>query len=414
MTLLEYAKAFPGVEIHGKSIRIRFIYKGVERKETLKGVSLTETNLKFAFNKRTVILYEITTQTFNYLAHFPESKAALTLSCAKAIPTVAEALAAWLEVKATQVRKKSVYNYRNDSNNHILPKFAKRKLDSIKHSEIEAWRSLNLGHLSNKTINDVCTPFRGIFDSAMADRIIDHNPFSHIKNLERDSEDNADPFDMSEITLMANYKTDMVSEQNGILFAIWCGVRVSEWLALAWEDIDVNKREIRIRRSVVRGEYAYPKTAGSYRTIHLLDQAWEFIERQRAISSLLPSKQVEVIGKDNRKKQRFTLTFVFVSSRTSQPYINSARVNENFFAHFLKVNKIRYRGVNQARHTFASQLLTKGVAERWIMREMGHTSIVTFEKHYGRWIDAEMPDMAKNVSDLFRFRPTDAQRKLGS
>jgi len=73
-----------------------------------------------------------------------------------------------------------------------------------------------------------------------------------------------------------------------------------------------------------------------------------------------------------------------------------------FFFNFLPYFKVRDRGANQARHTFASQLLTKGVNERWIMREMGHTSISMFEKHYGRWIDEEMPDMAQTVTDMFR------------
>lgn len=81
---------------------------------------------------------------------------------------------------------------------------------------------------------------------------------------------------------------------------------------------------------------------------------------------------------------------------------------------FLKKIGIRYRGPNQARHTFASQLLTKGVAERWIMREMGHTSIQMFEKHYGRWMDSEMPDMAKTVSQMFQKDPTATHENLKS
>jgi len=32
---------------------------------------------------------------------------------------------------------------------------------------------------------------------------------------------------------------------------------------------------------------------------------------------------------------------------------------------------------------------------------MGHSSIITFEKHYGKWMNIEQPDMAGNISKLF-------------
>jgi integrase len=43
---------------------------------------------------------------------------------------------------------------------------------------------------------------------------------------------------------------------------------------------------------------------------------------------------------------------------------------------------------------------------------MGHTSIAMLEKYYGRWMDAEMPNVASDVSKLFQNRPTAAQSKL--
>lgn len=45
---------------------------------------------------------------------------------------------------------------------------------------------------------------------------------------------------------------------------------------------------------------------------------------------------------------------------------------------------------------------------------MGHTSIQMFEKHYGRWMDSEMPDMAKTVSQMFQKDPTATHENLKS
>jgi integrase len=46
-----------------------------------------------------------------------------------------------------------------------------------------------------------------------------------------------------------------------------------------------------------------------------------------------------------------------------------------FLKHFLQQNNIRHRGVNQANHTYASKLITAGVAKRWNAKQMGHTSL---------------------------------------
>lgn len=410
--LHDLVKEVKGVSIHGNSFRIQFHYKGVKCRETIKNIKLTKANLEYVKRLREGILVEISKGTFDYRKQFPGSKRADLFSPVQHIPTVDEALDTWLAMIKPTVTPKTFSNYNSSAENYIRPKFGSRTLDSILQSEIKTWRVRDLGHLTNKTINDILTPLRGVYKDAMADRVVDFNPLDHVKNLERDSEDNADPFSMSELQIIAKAETNRVSERNAFIFACWSGLRISEWLSLAWEDIDFHKQELTVKRSVVRGHYKVPKTKGSVRTVHLLDQAWEVLQKQKELTFMQRPVTVEVTQADNRKKKKEKLTFIFTDTFTQEPYINSARVSERFFESFLKKIGIRYRGPNQARHTFASQLLTKGVAERWIMREMGHTSIQMFEKHYGRWMDSEMPDMAKTVSQMFQKDPTETHGNL--
>ncbi|QPG06923.1 site-specific integrase [Salinimonas marina] len=409
--LLEFVKGYPGVQLRGDSLAIDFRFQGVRCRETLKNMAATKANIKWAYNKRTVILHEIAQGTFNYRSHFPDSKKADLFAPVQQVPTVNEALDVWLKTKESSLAPKTWRGYQGIADNRLRPKFGHRTLDSILQSEIKTWRVRDLGELSNKTINDIMTPLRGIFEDALADRIIEFNPLTHVKNLERDSEDNADPFGMAELDIISATETTRESERNGFLFACWSGLRISEWLSLAWEDVDFNKREVSVRRSVVRGDYKVPKTRGSVRTVHLLDQAWDILLQQKALTFMQRPQTVEVTQADKRRKKKEKLTFIFTDTFTHEPYINSARVSERFFESFLKKLGIRYRGPNQARHTYASQLLTKGVAERWIMREMGHTSIQMFEKHYGRWMDSEMPGMAETVSKMFQMVTSRSQDK---
>ncbi|TXZ86122.1 DUF3596 domain-containing protein, partial [Vibrio cholerae] len=73
-----------GVEIRGNSLRISFYYMGKRRRESL-GLPPTKQNINFAKQKREAIQYEIKIGTFNYAAHFPESKHATGVPRAKSL-----------------------------------------------------------------------------------------------------------------------------------------------------------------------------------------------------------------------------------------------------------------------------------------------------------------------------------------
>lgn len=62
-----------------------------------------------------------------------------------------------------------------------------------------------------------------------------------------------------------------------------------------------------------------------------------------------------------------------------------------FFEIHCKLANVRYRGPNQARHTYASQLLTKGAPKEWIAGQMGHTTTKMIDDHYGKWIVDDAP-----------------------
>jgi integrase len=61
-----------GLEIRGNSIRIKFMFRGEQCRETLK-IPPTRKNLEYAERKRAQILYEIEIGTFEYARHFPQS-----------------------------------------------------------------------------------------------------------------------------------------------------------------------------------------------------------------------------------------------------------------------------------------------------------------------------------------------------
>ncbi|MCU1778354.1 hypothetical protein NTD89_15110 [Pseudomonas sp. 14P_5.3_Bac1] len=70
------------------------------------------------------------------------------------------------------------------------------------------------------------------------------------------------------------------------------------------------------------------------------------------------------------------------------PHVSDFVVRDRFFKAHLKAAGVRYRGPGQCRHTYASELLTTGVASvDWIVEQMGHTSANMIRQHYETWIN---------------------------
>jgi len=68
------------------------------------------------------------------------------------------------------------------------------------------------------------------------------------------------------------------------------------------------------------------------------------------------------------------------------------------------LSKVRYRGPNHARHTFASQLLSTGmISKDWIALQMNHSCTKMLDDHYAKWIPEDALPMADMVNKIMGF-----------
>ncbi|WP_238756926.1 Arm DNA-binding domain-containing protein, partial [Klebsiella pneumoniae] len=91
-----------GVENHGKSLRIWFIFKGKRVRENL-GVPDTAKNRKVAGELRTSVCFAIRMGTFDYAAQFPNSPNLKTFGICKKDITVKFLSEKWLELKRLEI-----------------------------------------------------------------------------------------------------------------------------------------------------------------------------------------------------------------------------------------------------------------------------------------------------------------------
>ena len=92
-----------GVELHGKGIRISFLYRGIRCREVLRGWTVSNSNIKKAGNLRALIMSEIQQGKFDYAKHFPESKALKKFTTTQKIKTFGELCKVYLNAKKLEV-----------------------------------------------------------------------------------------------------------------------------------------------------------------------------------------------------------------------------------------------------------------------------------------------------------------------
>jgi len=401
--LKDYCKKIKGIDIHGNSIRMSFYYKKVRCIEVFSGMKLSQNNIDFVTNKRAVILHEIAMQKFNYAEHFPNSKKVFVFNPnIKKIPLIKDAGIQWLKCIKNERTYSTFLCYQNDFRFSIIQKWGERVMDSISRSEIKEWIQTELFRLASKTINNILIVFRGIYKLVIADEIITHDPLKYISNLPIIKQE-PDPFTKAEINRIHETKTPRVQEINSLIFCCWAGLRQSELISIAWEDVDFENWTIKIRRSKVLNRYKATKTRGSERKIHLLGPAIEILKSQMQYSFGKAPINVKVLLYDNKTIRNESLRFIFLNSLTLEPILNAKMLSSKFYKEHLTNANVRYRPPKQARHTFGSQLITAGAPERWISQQMGHNSLNMLESHYGKWMSEEVPDMAERVTKLLGF-----------
>ncbi len=314
-------------------------------------------------------------------------------------------------------KAKSTKNGEYPRINRLRKIFGDDDLSSIKHSSIKmiiaGWHS----HFKNKTINEHLTILRFVFSTALSDQIINHNPMKNIKNLLVEKTE-PDPFTKKEIARLMNCNDVCPQVKNATAIDILIGLRISELIASCWQDIDWIKKKIYIRRACVLNVYKCPKTADSVRAVDLNPLAISILKSQQKLTGKRRSKTINVLQRDNKTLKQESLNFIFVNTKTNQPFTDAKEFTDRFFKKYLIAANVRHRGVSQLRHTFASQCLTAGINKEWLAHQMGHSDTKMIDRHYGKWIREDSSDcssqVAQHFKDSFHLPVADNQIKVPS
>lgn len=257
-----------------------------------KKISLTAKNIKIASRLRGEILNRIREKAFHYGNYFPNSKRAKQFDRHAQIVTIGTLLEDYRKEMECSTEKSTYVGYRK-AIYYLMPDFKDIKIQDLKASMIRAW--IQQRPVSLKTLRNYLIPFRAIVERALADDLIEKNPFDKIFPKRLVSVENAhtkhevDPFDEEEVFAILNAATGQL--KNLYQFAFFSGLRIEELVALRWDDIDWHHKEIHVQRSMVLDIEKEPKnrckTHSSKRKVMLLPPAYQALMNQREHTYLL-------------------------------------------------------------------------------------------------------------------------------
>lgn len=187
---------------------------------------------------------------------------------------------------------------------------------------------------------------------------------------------------------------------------------------MCWDDVDWKNKKLYVRRACVLDVYKCPKTTDSVRDVDLNPLAISILKSQLKLTGKRRRKPVNVLQRDNKTLKQESLNFIFVNTKTNQPFTDAKEFTERFFKNYLIAASVRHRGVGQLRHTFASQCVTAGINKEWLAQQMGHSDTKMIDRHYGKWIREDSSDCslqaARHLQDSFGFLIPDSDIKLPS
>ncbi|MFD1464986.1 tyrosine-type recombinase/integrase [Lapidilactobacillus mulanensis] len=285
--------------------------------------------------------------------------------------------------------------------NHILPYFKDVDIKKVTPSIIKEYQQSLLKKeklqrtgelLSPNTVNKIMIILKKIFDVAIFDNIILSNPVKAVRKAPLQKNE-LNFWTVEEFSKFLSY-IDPVEQAPFYLFfkvAFLTGMRAGEEIALTWHDIDFDRQEITVNKTMyfLKGEsiVGSPKTKAGYRQI--------------AINSALAQEL-----KNWQKAQRKYLRAHFANQPDKLFVFSYSEViphRDHFYRilkEIIREHDLKEIRLHDLRHSHVALLIKNGESPEKIKVRMGHASITTTIDTYGHLYPNTQKSMADKLDDL--------------
>ena len=386
-------KISSGIEPLKTAIRIWWKIDGQRYRETLHNTPPTDANLSQAKATADMIAQQLCMGIFDRDTVFPDSSK-------RADRYFGYYIHQWRKVETNKVAKISFDTYDSKVKTHIEPYWQMKPIAKITVDDIEDWiYNVLLQKLSTKTVKEILMLWRKIYSYWARHQKQVNDPTQYITLGQADPDD-IDPFDRDEITRILNYPATPTLH-NLYTVMLWSGLSFHELISLAVEDIDLEHGCLFVNRSYVREQYRVTKNRRRKRQVDLLPQVIIALQSQIEQVKANQKSTIVITDRDNKKTKPQTLTWLWYDD-SSMTHFTYSQLSRRWTAH-LAACGVRYRPLNNGRHTFASQVLSSGaVTAEWLANQLGHSNTDMIHKHYGKFIPKDASHIIKNLAEALK------------
>lgn len=240
----------------------------------------------------------------------------------------------WLESVRSNLAYGTYVGYEQLLRKEILPYFKAFRIANIGTQDIEAFYRMLADEYSAGTIKRYANVLCCIFSTAKRWGVMENNPCQGARKPKGRQEKTELKYFTPEQSLMFLRSLNWLPAQYRIFYmlSLFCGFRKGETLALKWEDIDLEKQEISISKSIGRTEAGFtckePKSKSSVRTVPFPDSMLPLLEKYHGEYE----RRREVLGDRWKGKDN-----IFI--RTDGRLMGHTTIYQHFTAHLKRYNR---------------------------------------------------------------------------
>ncbi|EJY96515.1 site-specific integrase [Staphylococcus arlettae] len=315
------------------------------------------------------------------------------------ITTFKEVYELWLEQYQNTVRESTYQRVLTLFDTAILEHFKDIPVKKITIPYCQ--KVINKWNKKYKDMKAIRIYASNVLDYAANLKIIADNPFKHTKQPRKNEtkqDDSYTYYSSDELQTFLGFVEDKPMYHAIFRTLAFTGLRRGELMALTWEDIDFDKKNISISKTCARGKdyklvIQAPKTKSSLRTISIDDKTLDVLKHwkvQQRIESLK-------FGHNTMDKKQNVFTDVTTNKILYPEHVNKALndiCNDNNF------KRIKVHGF---RHVHCSLLFEAGLTIQEVQDRLGHGDIKTTMDIYAHVTEKQRDKVADKFANYINF-----------